>query len=503
MKPMRSFQLITSDPRKVKAYQCYAKSAGLSIEIQLKHIDLPAYQNSGQDELLQQKILYVKERTSLPFIIEDRAAIGISYLNQETMFYDQIEGLVSALDELFAFLQNIQQEERCADEQMRKRWDTRAKDWSTHLQDPSSYVNYQEGYQRFLNALHELPIDHSGRALDIGCGTGEVALQLAATTNLDVTGIDASSSMIEIAQQSQAQRLQFIHSSFNDFESNEPFNLLVSRGVVLSHIPATSLIDVLQKITRLTTPGGYCVLDYIQNAEQGTFPSAHALHVIRPEDLRRWMQELGWIQIASDAQDRHRVGISTFYKDDQRTVYFVSGNRQKFAELLTAVGPSNTHFVHAKLDIDELKSDDLEYIVQDKLQRAYSTLQRPVICTDGGIFIEALKKFPGPNSKQAAQTLGANGIVTLMQSISHRTAIRKTCLGYFDGTTMRFHTAEIACEISQTARGDQSSYPFDTILVPCSDRNRDKQTYAEMSPKERVPFTELPQLALFLKGILS
>ncbi|MBA2878899.1 class I SAM-dependent methyltransferase [Anoxybacillus ayderensis] len=67
------------------------------------------------------------------------------------------------------------------------------------------------------------------RMLDLGCGTGELALRLA-EKGFDVTGIDVSEQMLAIAQMKAQERgvdLSFFQQDMRDFGPFEPFDTIV------------------------------------------------------------------------------------------------------------------------------------------------------------------------------------------------------------------------------------------------------------------------------------
>ncbi|EPZ38244.1 SAM-dependent methyltransferase [Anoxybacillus ayderensis] len=67
------------------------------------------------------------------------------------------------------------------------------------------------------------------RMLDLGCGTGELALRLA-EKGFDVTGVDVSEQMLAIAQMKAQERgvdLSFFQQDMRDFGPFEPFDTIV------------------------------------------------------------------------------------------------------------------------------------------------------------------------------------------------------------------------------------------------------------------------------------
>ena len=154
------------------------------------------------------------------------------------------------------------------------------------------------------------------------------------------------------------------------------------------------------------------------------------------------------------------------------------------------------------IDIPEIKSDDIIDIAKDKAKKSFDHIGHPVIVTDGGIFIDALHGFPGPNSKQAALCLGPEGILKLLVGEERRTAVRRNCLVYFDGVDYRVCVSEMSLTISAELRDSSfSAYPLDRILIPVHGDNPDGKTYKEMPVEERVQFTELPKFVQFIETL--
>ncbi|MFA5129993.1 MAG: non-canonical purine NTP pyrophosphatase [Patescibacteria group bacterium] len=406
-----------------------------------------------------------------------------------------------ALKDMFLFIQSCEKDELASFEKMTARWNQRAETWKSTVKDKNSFVNYEDGFQRFSSVISKFLPVINGRALDIGCGDGAVAKQLAKKDDVRVIGIDASEEMIRIAKKEETHNLSFTQTSLHDLAAKEKFDCIVSRGILISHLPFTVVFDYLQDVTSIAESNSYFIFDFLQHAENGDFPSNHHLNTFTVAQLCGLMHELGWVHVYTEGSDAHRVRTIVFHKYAQDTVYFATGNPLKIKELAQAIGPSRKHIQFYGIDIDEIKSDDLEKIVVDKLVKSYEKINKPVICTDGGIFIEALNGFPGENSKQAAKKLGAKGLLTLLESVSNRTAIRRNCIGYYDGSVLKTFVAEMECEISTEMREEYPAYEMDKILIPVSTNNPKQKTYAEMPVEARVEFTELPQFADFIKAL--
>jgi ubiquinone/menaquinone biosynthesis C-methylase UbiE len=97
-------------------------------------------------------------------------------------------------------------------------------------------------------------------ALDFGCATGSVALEIAGTVK-EVHGIDTSSKMIDLAQRKAADRkltnTHFIHSTiFDESLKKESFDAILSYSTL--HL-VKDIPQVFQRIRALLKPGGFFI----------------------------------------------------------------------------------------------------------------------------------------------------------------------------------------------------------------------------------------------------
>jgi ubiquinone/menaquinone biosynthesis C-methylase UbiE len=99
--------------------------------------------------------------------------------------------------------------------------------------------------------------------LDIGCGAGAVALELAqARRDLEVVGLDVSEENLRLAQTTAhstgvAQRCRFVLSEFSSF-ADEPFDIAYANSV-LQLLPGTP-VTLADELSRLIKKGGTLVL---------------------------------------------------------------------------------------------------------------------------------------------------------------------------------------------------------------------------------------------------
>lgn len=435
---------------------------------------------------------------SIFFVPERRAFLGELISDPEFENHRK-----RACRRLFAFLKEKQKEYESHALETSVKWDERAPTWDMSMADPAFYVNHEDGYKRFSSVVSRFLPLLRGDVLDVACGTGAISKQIAGQAQSDVTGADWSGKMIELARENEKENLHFLHGGMDDIAPGRTFDAIVSRGILLSRTPPFFAADLLRQITALAKPGAHLIIDFLQRKDNGGRAHDPGLAEFSMDSVEAIMRELGWTQVFADGGGSHRVRIAAFRKHRQGDVYFVTGNPVKVLELNLAMKGTGVQLAFCGLEVDEIKADSIEKIVIDKASKAYAKLGKPAVCTDGGIFIDALGGFPGENSKQAAQKIGCAGILSLLKSARQRTAARKNCLAYFDGAGPRTLTMEIPCEISEEIRELYPAYELDKILIPISPLNPKRLTFAEIPVEDRVPMTELPQLTRFLASLLK
>ncbi|WP_445165344.1 class I SAM-dependent DNA methyltransferase [Mycolicibacterium sp. Dal123E01] len=112
--------------------------------------------------------------------------------------------------------------------------------------------------------LIESIMRESGRTsvLDAGCGTGRVAIELAAR-GFSVTGVDADADMLAAAR-AKAPELHWIEADLADLTSAgvERVNLIVLAGNVMIFLQPGTEVRVLTELAGRLTPGGLLVAGF-------------------------------------------------------------------------------------------------------------------------------------------------------------------------------------------------------------------------------------------------
>jgi XTP/dITP diphosphohydrolase len=98
---------------------------------------------------------------------------------------------------------------------------------------------------------------------------------------------------------------------------------------------------------------------------------------------------------------------------------------------------------------------------------------------DSGLFINALKGFPGVYSAYGQKTVGNKGILKLMDGVEDRTAVFKCCIGCMIGEERIIVTGTCHGYILFEEKGD-GGFGYDPIFTPDGDRS-----FAEIPVEEK------------------
>jgi XTP/dITP diphosphohydrolase len=170
------------------------------------------------------------------------------------------------------------------------------------------------------------------------------------------------------------------------------------------------------------------------------------------------------------------------------TLRFLTGNPGKLAEMQHALAPLGIQVEQDPRGYPEIQADTLREVAEAGARHLLdSGVKPPFIIEDAGLFVAALRGFPGVYSRHALDTIGCAGILQLMQDVEResRTATFQAHLLYVDGAgTM--HGIDGTCKghITDRAAG-RGGFGFDPIFAP----EGEHRTFAEMDPDEKGQFS--------------
>lgn len=107
----------------------------------------------------------------------------------------------------------------------------------------------------------------------------------------------------------------------------------------------------------------------------------------------------------------------------------ITSNPGKVKEFEESLGHLGIEMEHLRLPYDEVQTSDLEEVVRKGMEEIRKKGIHDFLIDDSGLFIDALKRFPGVWSAYAQKTIGNKGILKLMDGIDDRDAEFRCCIG--------------------------------------------------------------------------
>jgi 2-polyprenyl-3-methyl-5-hydroxy-6-metoxy-1,4-benzoquinol methylase len=97
-------------------------------------------------------------------------------------------------------------------------------------------------------------------ALDAGCGTGRVAIELA-RHGIDVVGVDLDTSMLNVAQQ-RAPEVAWVAADLTTFDLGRTFDVVVMAGNVPLFTPPGTQPELAERVAAHVRPGGVLIAGF-------------------------------------------------------------------------------------------------------------------------------------------------------------------------------------------------------------------------------------------------
>jgi len=181
-------------------------------------------------------------------------------------------------------------------------------------------------------------------------------------------------------------------------------------------------------------------------------------------------------------------------------VTFVTGNKGKLHEAQVALAPLGHEVVAADLHPVEIQAETLEEVSRAKCEVLVAKLPPPFFVDDGGLFVDALKGFPGVFSAHALKRIGSAGILKLMEGVEERGAHFACVVTYYDGERVRSFAGRCDGRIAREARSSGHGFGFDPIFVP----DGHERTFGELPAEVKNDLSHrgkaLAQLVAHLRG---
>jgi len=177
------------------------------------------------------------------------------------------------------------------------------------------------------------------------------------------------------------------------------------------------------------------------------------------------------------------------YKLEGRIVFFATNNVHKFEEARKVLTEYGIAVGMLRVRSLEIQSDSLEDIAKTSVTCAFRKCKLPLIVEDAGLFVEALRGFPGPYAAYVYRTIGNNGLLRLMDGVENRKARFESAIAYLSTNSKLplCFQGEVAGEVTREERKGKgkAGFGFDPIFKPTSSN----KTFAEMPIDEKNTFS--------------
>ncbi|UCC19450.1 MAG: RdgB/HAM1 family non-canonical purine NTP pyrophosphatase [Promethearchaeota archaeon] len=172
--------------------------------------------------------------------------------------------------------------------------------------------------------------------------------------------------------------------------------------------------------------------------------------------------------------------------EDQKLIYFVTGNIHKFNEISDLFNKENVDYILKQKPIEtiEIQAESIKEVALFKLDSIRGQIDGSYFVEDAGFFIDTpLNGFPGVYSSYIMKTIGNKGILRLINDFEYSKAQFVSIIAlYFKPLDKNFFfEGKIHGKVSKTIRGS-GGFGFDPIFLPNIMPNK---TFAELTTEEK------------------
>jgi XTP/dITP diphosphohydrolase len=167
---------------------------------------------------------------------------------------------------------------------------------------------------------------------------------------------------------------------------------------------------------------------------------------------------------------------------DKKPVWFMTKNTDKFREARSILGNQGIEIRQLARAKVEIQDSSLEKIARHAIKTASVDHPGLLLVEDSGLFIDALRGFPGPFSSYIYKTIGLKGILGLMEG-RRRTAYFQTSIAVGSASLRpRTFTGIVRGSISRRIIGS-AGFGYDPIFITAGFKETFGQTDAEFKNK--------------------
>jgi XTP/dITP diphosphohydrolase len=159
----------------------------------------------------------------------------------------------------------------------------------------------------------------------------------------------------------------------------------------------------------------------------------------------------------------------------------ITSNPGKVREFQRELSHLGLDMEHLPVGYEEIQTDSLEEVVRHGIAELRERGIEDFIIDDSGLFVDALRGFPGVYSAHALRTIGCEGMLRLMSGVEDRGARFECHIGAHIQDVGEILVGGTAHgRLTEEMRGEMG-FGFDPIFVPDGER----RTYAEIPLEEK------------------
>ena len=150
----------------------------------------------------------------------------------------------------------------------------------------------------------------------------------------------------------------------------------------------------------------------------------------------------------------------------EKKITYVTGNWAKIDSARQILEPLGYEIDNIKIETPEIQADDVTEVAKYSAKWACEKLGKSVLKNDSGLFVNALKGFPGVYTHFVDDTLGEDGLLKLMEGLEDRTAYFKEAIAYCEPGKDPIVFEGITKGKIDTKKSGSYGWSWDFVFIP-------------------------------------
>lgn len=135
-------------------------------------------------------------------------------------------------------------------------------------------------------------------------------------------------------------------------------------------------------------------------------------------------------------------------------IFYITGNKYKLENAKRYAKKLDIDLIQKKLDIEEIQSDSIVEIAKGKAKQAFEIFKKPLIISDSGWKIPALKGFPGPYMHYINNWFSSEDFLALMENKKNKSVILEHVICGISSRGIKILKKEFIGEFVESPKGN-------------------------------------------------